>query len=159
VRRKPHLPQPRPWLVPALLTGVVAVLVSGAAAAALETSTVSSYWRGLWWAVGLITTVGFIGETPETVAGAILSAVLMVLGFLVLAMVSASLAALFVREEEEPRDNREEAVGRELLESLRSLHRRLDAIEARLAVRPGEDRTSGTTAAHEGEAPAADSAE
>ena len=156
MRRQPHFPQPRPWLAPALLTGVVAVLVSGAAAAAFETSTVSSYWRGLWWAVSLITTVGFIGEAPETAAGAMLSAALMVLGFLVLALVSASLAALFVREEEEPHETREEAVEQELLDSLRSLHLRLDVIEAHLAVRPGEAQRSSTASDHQDDAPTAD---
>jgi hypothetical protein len=43
-------------------------------------------------------TVGYIGKQPETVAGAVLSAFLMVFGFLPLAMGSAALAAPFVRK-------------------------------------------------------------
>ena len=120
------------WLLPALLSTVVIVLVAAGASAAIETSTVPTYWRGLWWSISLITTVGFIGEPPETTAGAVLSVVLMVVGFLLLAMVSASLAAMFVREEEQPRDDREEATDKALLAALAGLERRLAAIETRL---------------------------
>jgi hypothetical protein len=67
---------------------------------------VSTYGRGVWWAISLVTTVGFVGQPPETTAGAVLSVCLMVLGVLLLAMVGASLAALFVMEEERPREER-----------------------------------------------------
>jgi len=97
---------------PALTGTLVIVVVAAGAAAAIETDTVSSYWRGLWWSISLITTVGFIGQPPRTDAGAALSVVLMVVGFLLLATVSASLAAFFVREEERPRDARGRLVGR-----------------------------------------------
>ncbi len=120
------------WLLPVLLTAVLAVVVSAAAAAAIETRTVPSFGRGLWWATSLITTVGFIGEPPETTLGAVLSAVLMVLGFLLLAMVSASLAALFVREEERPRDDAERTAEATILETLRRVEERLAALEQRL---------------------------
>lgn len=120
------------WLLPALLGAVVVTLASGGAVAAIETNTVTNYWRGLWWAVSLITTVGFVGEPPETTTGAILSVVLMILGFLLLAMVSASLAAMFVREEEEPRETREEAADAAILAALDRVERRLDDLEGRL---------------------------
>ena len=60
----------------------------------------------------------------------------MVLGFLLLAMVSASLAALFVREEEAPRETREDAAERAILEALARLDARLDRLEAALAEPP-----------------------
>ncbi len=120
------------WLVPALLSSVLVVVVSAAAAAAIETHTVSGFGRGLWWATSLITTVGFIGEPPETTAGAVLSGLLMVLGFLLMAMVSASLAALFVRQEELPFQAEESSVDRQVLETLARLERRLEAIESRM---------------------------
>jgi hypothetical protein len=117
--------------VPVLLTSVLVVVVAGAAAAAIESRTVSSFGQGLWWSISLITTVGFIGEPPETTLGAALSAVLMVLGFLLLAMVSASLAALFVREEERPHDDVEEAADTAILEALERIEQRLAALEGR----------------------------
>ena len=128
------------WLVPVMISSVLVVVVSAAAAAAIETRTVDSFPRGLWWATSLITTVGFIGEPPETTAGALLSALLMVLGFLLLAMVSASLAALFVREEELPLHEEESSKEQEMLDALHRLEQRLEAIEARID-RPG-DHTS-----------------
>jgi voltage-gated potassium channel len=121
------------WLVPVLLSSVLLLVVAAGAAAAIESKTVSSFGRGLWWATSLITTVGFIGEPPETKLGAALSAVLMVLGFLVLAMVSASLAALFVRDEERPHDEAQEAANRVMLDTLERIEHRLTDLEQMLA--------------------------
>ena len=128
------------WLVPLVIGSVLVVVVSAAAAAAFETRTVSSFWRGVWWAVSLITTVGFIGEPPETRPGEILSAVLMVVGFLLLAVVSASLAALFVREEERPWEERERASAEAVAVALELLEQRLGSIEEKMA-RLGEVRS------------------
>ncbi|KRE94214.1 hypothetical protein ASG76_12615 [Nocardioides sp. Soil774] len=119
--------------MPVIFSAVLLVVVSAAAAAAIETRTVDGFWRGLWWATSLITTVGFIGEPPETTAGALLSALLMVVGFLTLAMVSASLAALFVREEEMPLLEEESSREQQVLDALARIEQRLDALEARLS--------------------------
>ena len=136
-----RLPITSAWLLPAVLFTLLLIVVSGAAAAAIETDTVGSFGRGLWWAISLVTTVGFIGAPPTTVAGAVLSVALMVIGFLLLAMVSASLAALFVREEEAPHEAAQESLGEEILAVLRQLEARLDALEHR--ARPNEDSTDG----------------
>jgi hypothetical protein len=127
-----RLPISAAWLLPVIFSAVLLVVVSAAAAAAIETRTVDGFWRGLWWATSLITTVGFIGEPPETTAGALLSALLMVVGFLTLAMVSASLAALFVREEEMPLLEEESSRDQQVLDALARIEQRLDALEARL---------------------------
>ena len=119
-----------------LLPGVaILVLLAGAGFAALETDTVESYWEGLWWALSLTTTVGFAGGTPHTALGKALSSVIMVLGYVLLAMTTAALASLFVQEEEEPEELRERAFEEELLAEVRRLGSRLDEIEARLAAR------------------------
>lgn len=127
------------WLVAVLLIAVLVVVVAAAAAAAVESRTVSTYANGVWWAVSLVTTVGFIGDPPETRLGAVLSAGLMIFGFVLLATISASLAALFVREEELPREEREESAARMLLASLESIEQRLDHLERTVASR-AEDR-------------------
>ena len=59
----------RRLVVPGVIGGVAALLVGAGAAAAFEADTVSSYWDGLWWALGLMTTVGFVGGPPHTTAG------------------------------------------------------------------------------------------
>lgn len=119
--------------------GVVAaviVLVAGAGFAALESRTVSSFWEGLWWALALMTTVGFVGETPETTGGRVLSAVLMVAGFAVLALTTAAIASLFVREEEQPAADAERAFEEVAMARLDELAARLERLERALAERP-----------------------
>ena len=127
-----RLPITSAWLAPVIFSAVLLVVVSAAAAAAIETRTVDGVWRGRWWATSLLTTVGFIGAAPETTAGALLSVLLMVVGFLTLAMVSASLAALFVREEEMPMLEEESTRDQQVLDALARIEARLAALEARL---------------------------
>lgn len=125
----------RKRLVTLLISGAVVVLVAGAGFAALESKTVSSYWEGLWWALSLMTTVGFVGESPETTGGRILSAVLMLSGFAVLTLTTAAIASLFVREEEEPAKAMEAAFERVAVARLDELATRLERIERALVER------------------------
>jgi len=123
----------------------VIVLVAAGAAAAIETDTVRSYLHGLWWSISLVTTTGFIGAPPRTDAGAALSVFLMVVGYLMLALVSASFAAVFVRDEERPRDAREELTEHAIVTSLTSLEARLTSLESQLIDRAagGDSRVRG----------------
>ena len=119
-----------------LLGGALVVLLAGAGFVALESNTVSTYWEGVWWALSLMTTVGFVGESPETTGGRILSAALMVSGFALMTLTTAAIASLFVREEEKPAEETERAFEAVLLERLDELGTRLDAIERALPERP-----------------------
>lgn len=124
------------------IAALVVLVLSAAAAAAFETDTVTSFWRGLWWSVSLLTTVGFLGEAPRTASGAVLSVVLMLGGFVLLAFLSAALASLFVQEDEEPAERQSELVDQEILAALAAIQTRLTDIERRLdagAVSPGDD--------------------
>ncbi len=123
----------RAWVWPVLLVTGAAVVVSAGAVAATETDTVESFWRGLWWSISLVTTVGFLGSPPHSTAGAVVSVVLMLIGFLLLAMVSAALASLFVRQDEQPREDAEREVDRAVLAALADLSGRVAALESRLA--------------------------
>lgn len=114
---------------PAVLGATVLVVVVAGAVAAIETETVTSYWQGLWWSISLITTVGFIGQPPTTVAGAALSVMLMLVGFLLLAMLGASMAALFVKQDEQPRELVLESREEVILAALREIQQRLEKIE------------------------------
>jgi hypothetical protein len=108
------------------------VLLAGGGFAALETGTVGSYWQGAWWALALMTTVGFVGDSPTSTAGQALAAILMVLGFLLLALTTAAVASLFVSEDEAPQEARSRAFEREALDELRALSDRLERLELRL---------------------------
>lgn len=116
-------------MLPGVIIALAALVVGAGGAAAFESDTVGSYWEGLWWALSLMTTVGFVEGAPETVGGALTSAVLMVAGFLLLSLISAALASLFVREDEEPVEEREEAIERQILDRLTAIEQRLESLE------------------------------
>jgi voltage-gated potassium channel len=117
-------------VVPSLAAAAALVLAVAGAAAAVETDTVTSYPRGLWWSLSLMTTVGFVGAPPSTTLGAILSVVLMVAGFFLLAMVSAALASLFVRDDERGFEDRETEATARLLEHVERLRSELAEVRA-----------------------------
>jgi voltage-gated potassium channel len=117
-------------VVPSLAAAAALVLVVAGAAAAVETDTVTSYPRGLWWSLSLMTTVGFVGAPPSTTLGAILSVVLMVAGFFLLAMVSAALASLFVRDDERGFEDRETEATARVLERVERLRSELAEVRA-----------------------------
>jgi hypothetical protein len=118
----------RSWVLPAVAMAGTLLLVSAGGIAAVETDIVPSYARGLWWSISLMTTVGFVGQPPRTAAGAVLSVILMLAGFVLLALVSAALASLFVREDEQPYELREQMLTAELLEEVRALRSEVAAL-------------------------------
>jgi voltage-gated potassium channel len=122
--------QSRRRLVTYLIIAVFIVLLAGGGFAAFESRQVSNYWEGLWWALSLMTTVGFIGEAPESVLGRLVSSVLMVSGFALMALVTAAIASLFVREEQEPDEQAEELFDAQALRLLADIAQRLETIEA-----------------------------
>lgn len=119
----------RVWLRYMLPGVLLLTLLGGGGFAALETDSVESYWEGLWWALSLVTTVGFTGEAPTSVAGRILSGVLMIAGFLLLAMTTAAVASLFVLEDERPEEERERRFEQEILQELSAVRSQLEALE------------------------------
>lgn len=107
----------------------VVVALGGGGLAALESDTVGSYWEGLWWALSLMTTVGFIGGAPQSDAGRLVSALLMLSGFGLLTLTTAAVATLFVAEEEEEGDASARAFEASATVALQDLTGRLEAIE------------------------------
>lgn len=57
---------------------------------------VGSYGEALWWAVVTVTTVGYGDIAPQTVAGRMVAAVLMLVGIGIIGMVTSSLATYFL---------------------------------------------------------------
>jgi voltage-gated potassium channel len=121
----------RRWLRYVLPGAALVVVLAGGAFAALESDTVDTYWEGLWWALSLTTTVGIVGREPLTTTGHILSASLMLMGFLLLAMTTAAVASLFIREDEEPEERALRIFEEHALAELRELRTRLEQLEAR----------------------------
>jgi hypothetical protein len=126
-------PVRRHWLRYLIPASALIVVLAGGGFAALESDTVESFWQGVWWALSLMTTVGFTGPEPATTGGRLLSAALMLTGFGLLTMTTAAVASLFVREDEEPEETALRAFEHRTLTELSRLHDRLERIESRLA--------------------------
>ena len=113
----------------------------GGAAAAIETDTIDGFWQETWWALSLMMTVGFVGPEPLTTAGKVISAVLMVTGFALLATVTATIASIFVREEERPEERTLQTLEKRVLAEVREVNERLRRLEERLDERGGQEST------------------
>lgn len=122
----------RAVLLPALVLALVCLLGGAGAAAALESDTVPSFWGGLWWALSLMTNLGYVYGPPSTATATVISVVLMVTGFLLLSLLSATLAALFIRSEEKPVERLTNDLEREILARLDDISRRVESLERRL---------------------------
>jgi voltage-gated potassium channel len=122
----------RRWLRFFVPSALLFAVLGGAALALTESDTVKSFWDGLWWSLSLVTTVGFVGRAPTTDVGKIVSAFLMVTGFLLITMTTAAIASLFVREDEIPEDRRELAFQEEVRDELRLLRSEVADLRRRL---------------------------
>lgn len=114
----------------ALATGML-IVVAGFAVSIADSGTFHNPWLGIWWAITTVTTVGYGDVVPHTVAGRVLASGLMFVGIGFLSMLTAAIASTFVSRDREE-DDREEASDRdELLEILRRIERRLEALETK----------------------------
>lgn len=55
-------------------------------------------WLGIWWAFQTITLVGYGDPTPQTVLGQVFSIIIMLLGVLLVALISAAIVSYFFRK-------------------------------------------------------------
>jgi voltage-gated potassium channel len=135
-----------------VVVAIFVLVLAGGGFAAFESGQVSNYGEGVWWALSLMSTVGFVGAAPESVVGQLVSSVLMVFGFALMALVTAAIASLFVREEQEPDERAEELFEARALALLGDLADRLEAIEATMTTEmatppgrgPGDGRSSSS---------------
>ena len=84
-----------------------------------------SIWRGMWWAVQTVTTVGYGDVTPRYVSGRIVAVFVMLEGIAFLAIVTALITSTFVQRATQLRSP-DEMAGPPTVDS------RFDDLEARL---------------------------
>lgn len=114
---------------------VVASALLGWAAERREKGPIQDLGDALWWAISTATTVGYGDKYPVTVLGRVLAVLLMLLGVAVFGLVTASVAAEFVKSDEKkaaeatPADKMDEVLAR------------LADIEAKVDDRPARKRS------------------
>ena len=64
---------------------------------AVESSNIKTFADGLWWAVTTVTTVGYGDRYPTTTEGRLLAVILMIMGISLVGVITASVAAWFVK--------------------------------------------------------------
>jgi voltage-gated potassium channel Kch len=109
-------------------TGVV-VVASGVLMRVLDAREYPNIYRGMWWALQTVTTVGYGDVTPRNVNGRVVAAVVMFEGIALLAIVTAAVTSSFVERAQRARHAAEEAAERQEEERLDV---RLDDLAARL---------------------------
>lgn len=115
----------------ALLIWIGAVAILGAEGDA-PGSNISSFGDALWWALVTTTTVGYGDFFPVTVPGRVIAGVLMLVGISLIGVVTASVAAWFVRLTTAESDARDEASVAKNEEQIRGLHDKVDALQDKL---------------------------
>ena len=93
-------------------------------------------WRGLWWAVVTVTTVGYGDTFPVSVLGRVVASFLMIVGIGFLGLATAAIASHFVNTDAEEKhrrstDKQQQILAREdeIISQLKQLDERLARIE------------------------------
>ena len=81
------------------LATVFLAVIAGAIQATVDTGDFKTFWDGVWWAVVTVTTVGYGDVYPTTVAGRVVAIALMLVGVGFLAVLTATIASRFVKED------------------------------------------------------------
>jgi voltage-gated potassium channel len=106
------------------------VTVTGIAVHETDPGRFPNPWRGLWFAIVTVTTVGYGDTFPTSAVGRVVAAFLMVVGIGFLGLATAAIAGHFVNQDAE--ENHREATDKQdkILAELRRIHERLDRLEA-----------------------------
>lgn len=63
-----------------------------------DSSTISSFWDGIWWAIVTVATVGYGDKFPVTYPGRVVGLILITVGFAALSVFTGLIASLFVED-------------------------------------------------------------
>jgi voltage-gated potassium channel len=85
----------------ALFISYIAAIQITISERSVEGSNIKSFTDGLWWAVTTVTTVGYGDRYPTTTEGRLLAVLLMITGISLVGVITASVAAWFVKMSQE----------------------------------------------------------
>jgi voltage-gated potassium channel len=129
-QRRLHIMRRGLWYSLALCLTIM--LFGGAGFWVLEPQVITLQ-DGLWLAFTTAATVGYGDMVPQTHAGRVFAAMMVLLGLSVLSLVTASLAAIFVEQEVEDEVHAEERqIEHELMLEIRALREQVRALDQRL---------------------------
>ncbi len=115
---------------------VVVVAVSGALMRLLDHREYPNVFRGMWWALQTVTTVGYGDVTPQDKIGRLVASVVMFEGIALLAIVTAAVTSSFVERAQRARQAAEATAAEDEAARLDArfddLADRLDRVEAML---------------------------
>ncbi len=103
-------------------------LMAGLLVAGIDPA-IDTVWDGIWWAWVTVTTVGYGDIVPESAAGKVFGAVLILFGLGFFSLLTANFSAWFVAREEQELKEEEAAE----LDELGRMEKRLEAMERTLA--------------------------
>jgi len=112
----------------AALTALL-VVVTGIAMHETDPHRFPNPWRGLWFAIVTVTTVGYGDTFPVSPVGRVVAAGLMVVGIGFLGLATAAIAGHFVNQDAEEKHQAATDKQDQILEELRRLSTRLDRLE------------------------------
>jgi voltage-gated potassium channel len=87
--------------ISALFISYIAAIQITISERSIEGSNIKSFSDGLWWAVTTVTTVGYGDRYPTTTEGRLLAVLLMITGISLVGVITASVAAWFVKMSQE----------------------------------------------------------
>ncbi len=119
------------------VTGATVLVICLAAVAELEAergaenANIRTLPDALWWAVATVTTVGYGDRYPVTALGRLIAVGLMLVGIALIGLVTATIASWFVGrlQDVQAAEQRTEATLHDVLDELREVRARLDALE------------------------------
>jgi voltage-gated potassium channel len=115
----------------------VVVVASGVGIRVLDHDEYPNIWRGMWWSLQTVTTVGYGDVTPMRTSGRIVAAFVMLQGIAFVTILVAAITSTFVARAARERDQAEEKADRSGEERIDArfddLAARLDRVEAMLA--------------------------
>jgi voltage-gated potassium channel len=114
----------------------VVVVGGGVAMRVLDHSEYPNIWRGMWWALQTVTTVGYGDVTPTHPSGRIVAAFVMLQGIAFVSILVAAITSTFVaraeRERKQAEAGEDESVEERIDARFDDLAARLERVEAML---------------------------
>ena len=110
-----------------LLVSFYIIVASGIIIAGIDPG-IETFWEGIWWAWVTVTTVGYGDVVPDSNAGKLFGAILILLGIGLFSLLTASFSAFFIAREGSESVYREQ----DALEKLDRIEQRLAGLEALL---------------------------